>query len=291
MFSIDLVTVPYDSGRRGFRMGAGPQALLREGLMQKLRAGGYDVDLVPVEAGATPDDELATTFDLAARVARVTRASRAAHRFPLTISGSCFSTVGAFASLAGEAAGVLWLDAHGDVNTPDTSASGFLDGMAAATLLGWCHVDQTRDILPERLAEIRLMLAGTRDLDAPEAASLGQSAVRVLSPSGVRDGSAAAALDSFTTGMSALYLHVDLDVLDPERVGPANSFASPDGLTLEEVIQLVATAGARARLAGMTVSAYDPAVDADGAVRRAAIDVIAAALAAAAGPVRPLEAA
>lgn len=290
MLSIDLVTVPYDSGRRGFRMGAGPQSLMREGLMQKLRAAGHDVDLVPVEAGATPEDELATTFDLAARVARVTRASRAANRFPLTISGSCFSTVGAFASLADEAAGVLWLDAHGDVNTPETSASGFLDGMAAATLLGWCHADRTRDILPQSLAEARLMLAGARDFDDPEAAALQQSAVRVLSPAGVRDGSASAALDSFTGGMSALYLHVDLDVLDPDSVGRANSFASPGGLTTQEVMQLIGAAGAKVRLAGMTVSAYDPTADTNGAVRRAAIEIIAAALAAA-GPVRPLEAA
>jgi arginase len=285
VLSIDLVTVPYDAGRRGFRMGAGPQALLRNGLIQKLRTAGYDVELVPVEATGTTQDEFSTALDLAAKVARVTKASRASGRFPLTLSGNCFSTVGAFASVAGDDAGVLWLDAHGDLNTPETSASGFFDGMAAATLLGWCHADRIREILPATLAESRLMLAGARDLDAPESVALQQSAVRVLSPAEVRDpGTAAGALDAFTAGMRELYLHVDVDVFDADQVGRANTFASPGGLTLREVTELVTAAGRRVRIAGMSVSSYDPAEDTDAAVLRAAIDVITASLALAAGP-------
>lgn len=286
MLSIDLVTVPYDSGRRGYRMGAGPQALLRHGLVQQLRSAGHEVELIPVESTGTTQDELSTSFDLAARVARVTRASRAAMRFPLTLSGGCFGTVGAFASVSGDAAGALWFDAHGDMNTPGTSESGFLDGMAAAVLLGWCHAERARDILAP-LAESRLMLAGTRDLDAPEAAALKQSGVRSLSPGQVRDATVSAeALDAFTAGIRTLYLHVDADVLDADQVGRANEFASAGGLTAREVIDVVEAAGRRARVAGMTVSAYDPALDTDAAVRGALIEIITASLdvAMAAGP-------
>lgn len=278
MLSIDLVTVPYDSGRRGYRMGAGPQALLRLGLMQTLRAAGHDVELVPVEVTGA-QDELAASLDLATKVARVTRAGRASGRFPLTLSGSCFSTVGAYASVADTDAGVLWLDAHGDLNTPDTSTSGFVDGMAAATLLGWCLADRTRPFLPASLAESRLMLAGTRDLDAPEAAALQQSAVRSVSAAAAGDAVAAAsALDAFTAGMTSLYLHVDADVLDPESVGRGNSFATPDGLSTQQVTALIDAAGSRAGIAGMTVSAYDPAEDAGGAVGRALVEIITTAL-------------
>lgn len=279
MLPIDLVTVPYDSGRRGYRMGAGPQALLRHGLMQTLRSAGHDVELVPVEAAATAQDELSTALDLAARIARVTRASRASGRFPLTLSGNCFGTVGAFASVAGDTSGVLWLDAHGDLNTPETSGSGFLDGMAAAVLLGWCHRERTRDVLPVPLPESRLLLAGARDLDTAEAAALERSAVRRLLSAEARDAAAAgAALDAFTAGMTSLYLHVDVDVLDPERVGRANSFASPGGLSAGELSALVGAAGRRTRIGAMTLSSYDPAEDVDGAVRNAAIEIITAAL-------------
>lgn len=285
MLSIDLVTVPYDSGRRGHRMGAGPQALLRDGLVQRLRTAGHDVELIPVESTGPMKDDVSTAFDLASKVARVTRSSRSAGRFPLTLSGNCFGTVGAFASVAGDTAGALWFDAHGDLNTPATSTSGFLDGMAAAVLLGWCHADRARDILPP-LAESRLMLAGIRDLDPPEAEALGRSAVKSLSPADVRDATVSGdALAAFTTGMRTLYLHVDADVLDSDRVGRANDYACAGGLTAQEVIDLATAAGRRARIAGMTVSSYDPAVDADAAVRNALLSIITASVAAAvAGP-------
>lgn len=284
MPSIDLITVPYDSGRRGWRMGAGPQALLRAGLMQTLRAAGHDVELIPVESTGAADEQ-STSFDLATKVARVARSSRASGRFPLTLSGNCFSTVGSFGGVATEAAGVLWLDAHGDVNTPHTSTSGFLDGMSAAALLGWCHVERTRDFLPAPLIESRLMLAGVRDLDPAESVALQNSAVRLMSVEDVKDSSAAAAaLDPFVGGTMSLYLHVDLDVLDPERVGRANGFATAGGLTAQDVIRLAASAAAGSTIAGMTVSAYDPAEDAGGAVCRAALEIIVAVLASAARP-------
>lgn len=282
MIAVDLVTVPYDSGRRGYRMGAGPQALLRDGLVQKLRASGYDVELVPVETSGATRGDLSIAFDLVARVARVARASRSAGRFPLTISGNCFSTVGAFACVADEPAGVLWLDAHGDLNTPDTSESGFLDGMAAATLLGWCHGDRTGGIPGGVLAESALMLAGARDFDAAENAALKRSAVTLLSPAEAIDpGARAAALRTFAAPLKVVYLHVDLDVLDPDQVGRVNEFASPQGLSLRQVVDMLQAAGSILPIAGMTVSAYDPAFDADGAVRSAATDIIMAVLQAA----------
>src|SRR5690606_8413091 len=126
------------------RMGAGPQSLLRAGLVQQLRTARRDIELVPVETGVQGEDELIVAFDLASRIERVVRASRAAHRFPLTLAGNCMSTLGAYAGAAGNGGALLWLDAHGDVNTPATSGSGFLDGMSAATLLGWCHADRAR---------------------------------------------------------------------------------------------------------------------------------------------------
>lgn len=273
---IDLVTVPYDSGRRGWRMGAGPQALLRAGLMQRLRAAGHDVELIPVES-AGGGDEMSTLFDLTTRVARVVRSSRASGRFPLTLSGNCFSTIGALGDDAADGTGVLWLDAHGDVNTPETSTSGFVDGMSAAALLGWCHRDRIREVLPTPLPESRLLLAGTRDLDPAESNALQRSHVRMLPAADVSDETAAgAALDAFTAGITSVYLHLDLDVLDAVGVGRANEFASAGGPTSNDVVRFATAAAARASISGMTVSAYDPAADADGGVARAALEIIAA---------------
>ena len=277
--AIDCVIVPYDSGRRGYRMGAGPQSLLRAGLMQQLRTARHDIELVPVETGLQAEDELTVAFDLASRIERVVRASRAAHRFPLTLAGNCFSTLGAYAGATGNGGALLWLDAHGDVNTPETSGSGFLDGMSAATLLGWCHADRARVILPEPLAEARLLLVGTRDLDEAEGVALRASAVGALSPAEARDqAAAAAAVHALCADATAVYVHLDLDVLDADTVGRANGFASGGGLTQDDVVTLIRAAAARVPIAGMTVSAYDPAEDSGGAVARAAIGIIAAVL-------------
>lgn len=273
LLPVDVVTVPYDSGRRNYRMGAGPQALLRNGLVQALRARDRDMEVVPVEAGVAAD-ELATTADLLSRMARVIRASRSAGRFPLVLTGSCMSTVGALAGVADDCPGVIWLDAHGDLNTPDTSSSGFLDGMAAAACVGWCHADLTRSIAGfAALEESRLLLVGARDLDPPEAAALDASAITHVPPGDIGGGSATSVLDSFAAPLQAVYLHIDLDVLDPERVGPANVFAAEGGLTVEAVAGFVRAVGARVRICGLTLSAYDPAVDTSGAVRLAAIEL------------------
>lgn len=275
MTGIELLSVPYDSGRRGERMGAGPQALLRAGLVQTLRRSGREVELVPIEGAAT-SDAVTSAFDLCGRIARVVRAASAGSRFPVVLSGNCMSTVGALAGLGEARPGVLWLDAHGDLNTPETSTSGFLDGMAAATCLGWCHEAHTgalEGFTP--LAESSLVLAGARDLDAPEQDAIDRSGVRRLTVEALRaaDGAAvAAALD----GVSSLYIHLDLDVLDPAAVGRANSYASADGLTADQVVDVIRHAAAHTRVIGLTVSAYDPAQDADGKVAAAAIAAIAA---------------
>lgn len=282
LLPVDVVTVPYDSARRNYRMGAGPQALLRNGLVQALRASGRDMEVVPVEAGVA-SDELSVAFDLLSRIARVVRASRSAGRFPLLLTGSCFSTVGALAGVAGDAPAVVWLDAHGDVNTPQTSQSGFLDGMAAAAALGWCHTDRTSSLEGfTALPEPNLLLVGVRDLDPPEAAALQASAVVRLTPGDVAGSGFTNVLDAFTATARSVYVHIDLDVLDPERVGPANSFAAPGGLSVEAAAEIVRAVGAGCRIAGLTISAYDPAVDVTGAVRLAAIELIDTALAAAA---------
>lgn len=122
-----------------------------------------------------------------------------------------------------------------------------------------------------------MVLAGVRDIDAAEAELLVRSDIAVLSPAAVREpGRIGAALDALPATARSLYLHVDLDVLDPDAVGPANGFASPGGLTLDEVLGIVREVAHRREIAAVNVCAYDPAVDSGGAVGEAASAIIAA---------------
>src|SRR5262249_14904010 len=132
-----LLTVPYDSARRGERMGRGPDALLAAGVAEHLRGQGRAVVVERVETADAFPLEVGTTFDLVRRLAAGVRAALAAGHFPLVLAGNCFSALGTLAGL-GEEVGVAWFDCHGDFHTPETTPSGFLDGMALAGAVGLC---------------------------------------------------------------------------------------------------------------------------------------------------------
>jgi arginase len=119
-----------------------------------------------------------------------------------------------------------------------------------------------------------VVLIGTRDLDPLEATLIAQSPMTVLRPAEART-RLEAALDELRSRVREVYVHVDLDVLDPATEGPANALAAPDGLTLDEVTSAVRHAGRRFRIRGAALTAYDPSCDADGRVCRAALTLLA----------------
>ena len=115
---IRLLLVPYDSGQRNVRMGAGPEHLRAAGLAERLAKEGREVDAQTIEpASMNWRAEVQTSFELMRAVAEQVRASRVAGRFPIVLSGNCLSAIGVIAGL-GAGTGVLWIDAHGDLNAP-----------------------------------------------------------------------------------------------------------------------------------------------------------------------------
>ncbi len=117
---------------------------------------------------------------------------------------------------------IVWLDAHGDVQTPETTASGYLGGMPLRLLAGY-----RPELIAARLglapvAEDRIVLAGARDLDPPEAAYLAAAPIRRPELTAL----AALAADDLPDG--PLYVHVDLDVLDPGTL-PGLRYPAPGG--------------------------------------------------------------
>lgn len=270
---IDLVVVPYESGRRGVGVGAGPEQLLVGGLADRLGAGGHDVRLVPVlSPEAENGREISASFALAAQVARAVAASHSGGRLPLVLSGNC--TVAALGSVAGLGQGtaVVWLDAHGDLNTPETSPSGFFDGMALSVLLGRCWRGMASRLPGFRpIAAENVALVGVRDLDPGEKEAVERERLPVLSGEGLqRD------LHRFLEGVqartSSAYVHVDLDVLDPSQ-GRANAYASPGGLSVEDVISTLRHVAEHVPLGAVAITAYDPAFDSGGRILEAGLRI------------------
>src|SRR3982750_349756 len=117
---VRLIRVPYDSGQRGVRMGAGPDRLAAAA--GRLRALGIEVGEAAVEAPAGFRTEVGTTFALHRGVAREVRDAATSGAFPIVLSGNCGAAIGALAT-AGPKTGLVWFDGHGDFNTPETTVS------------------------------------------------------------------------------------------------------------------------------------------------------------------------
>ena len=266
---VALIQVPYHLGHENVGMGAGP-GRLEAGMVSALRASGQDVEVVRVRRGDDETNEIGASFEVVRRVAEAVAAAVERGAFPLVVSGNCMSSIGVVAG-SGRDLGVVWLDAHADFNTPDSSLSGFQDGMGLSILTGtgWRAL---RETIPgyRPVAEENVGLVGVRDVDTLEQERLDRSAVAVVAPGE----SAEPVLDGLAGRVEGVYLHVDLDVLDPSE-GRANEHAAPGGLVAADVERIVALVGERATIRGAAVTAYDPAADPEGS-----IPAIAAAIAA-----------
>ena len=267
---ISLILVPYDAGQPRVRMGAGPEQLLRAGLRDAL-ADGHEVDVDVVEAAGTWRAEISSTFALAAAVANRAREARERGRFPFLVTGNCMMTLGVVAALNAPTS-VIWLDAHGDFNTPETTVGGFIDGMALATMTGRCW-RQLASAIPgfRSVDEGRVVLAGARDLDLLEAKALDSTRIARIDADSIGAKLGAAAVAS-SSGAADVHLHVDLDVLDIAE-GRVNEFAAPGGVSRLDLLRALGTTSRRVPVASAALSAYDPSFDTDGGVARIAIEV------------------
>lgn len=271
---IRIIAVPYDSGRRAARMGAGPERLLRAGLERHLTSRGH----APTTETVTLADDVfpaegPVAFALNAALAARVAAAVAEGCVPLVLAGNCTSALGTVAGLGDTDIGVFWFDAHGDFNTPETTVSGFLDGMALATLAGRCW-RQAAARVPgfAPVPEDRIVLLGARDLDADEARALAASAVTLLPPDAAR-GDIGESVAQVAGRVARAYVHVDLDVLDPSEAR-ANALAAPGGLSVAEVRGAVAEIAARVPLAAVAFTAYDPECDRAGRMPPAAFAIL-----------------
>lgn len=214
---------------------------------------------VPVEAG----DALGTGVHRYSAVRRVRERTAAAlgsaRGTPIAVGGDCGIALAPVAAAAaahpGELA-VLWLDAHPDLNTPETSPSGAFNGMVLRAIAGE-GADGLALEGDERVPASRIVLAGVRAIDDGEQAFIDAEGMTVLDVDEFADpGAAIRAIEA--TGATRVYVHVDLDVLDPSAIAGL-SYPLPFGAEPDSLVALVREVVARFPLSGASIAGFAPA--------------------------------
>jgi arginase len=277
--NVRVIAVPFDSGNHETRMGRGPRQVLEAGLLERLRADMHRADAAIIAPSSPFLAEIATSIDLGRALAAEVSAAITAGGVPIVLAGNCSTALGAVAGVRDashtDRTGVVWLDAHADFNTPETTISGFFDGTALAALTGKCWAALTATIPGfHAVAEPNVILVGARDLDAPERSLLEQSSVTRLHAHGAHlITSLRTSLEALHERVDQVYLHIDLDVIDP-AVARANMFAAPNGLTTADLLAVIREVGSHIPIAAAALTAYDPDYDPDRRIPAIAIAAV-----------------
>lgn len=298
MADIRIIGAPMDLGtaRRGVDMG--PFAVRYAGLRERIEQLGHDVDDagnvdVPFREDAGRGAQRGARFlgavtEVCRGVADRTRQALDAGRTPVVLGGDHSIAAGSVAGAAAHFAtrnqrlGLIWIDAHADLNTPASSRSGNVHGMPLAHLLG--HGDEplatVGGIRPAVQSE-HVALVGVRDLDEAErehiaAWKLATFTMRALDERGAR-AVMQEAIAIASAGTDALWVSFDLDVVDPSAA-PGVGTPVPGGMNYREahlVMELVADTG---RLAGLDMVEVNPVIDAHNVTAELATQLTLSAL-------------
>lgn len=288
---LSIVGAPLDLGaaRRGVDMG--PSAIRYSGLAERLESLGYEVEdhgnvsaEIP-EIAAVLDEHarylpaiLATCAQIAERVDEVARADS----MPLVLGGDHSIAIGTLAGLhrARGPGGLLWIDAHGDLNRPETSPSGNVHGMPLAAALGACGFDLEGFEPPPWVDTQRVSLVGIRSLDPGEKALVNDLGLKVFTMADIdRRGVAKVMTDALDVvrGDGYVHLSLDVDVCDPE-IAPGVGTPVRGGLSYREAhlaMELIAEAGI---LSSMEVVEVNPILDHADETGILAVELVASAL-------------
>lgn len=292
--SIRIIGVPLDLGasRRGVDMG--PSALRIARVATRLEALGYQVDdrgnLIVVQREQLAEsghDAVSAIAEVCQQLATATTDAVRHRATPVVLGGDHSLAIGSVAGVAtalaerGERVGMIWLDAHGDINTPDTSVSGNVHGMPVAHLLGLGDTRLAGLAAPSpALRAEHVVMVGLRDLDPPERTrirDLGITAftIRDIDERGLRS-VMADAIAIASRGTGGIHVSCDADWIDPAEA-PGVGTPVRGGVTYREAhlaLEMVADSG---RLVSMDLVEINPVLDERNRTAALAVDLIVSA--------------
>ncbi len=298
-YNVRLLGIPMDLGQQRRGVDMGPSALRYAGLFHRLLQDGHHVEddgnvLVPVrdqsqvrahewqDAGAGGLRHLPEVIAACETIYATAQHSAGATEFPIFLGGDhsiAIGTVGG--AVSNGPIGLLWVDAHGDFNTPDTTPSGNIHGMPVAALIGRGHPDLVNlGHAGPKLRPHDVVIIGVRDLDATERRELANSGITVYTMRDVDElGMATVARRALTrlNHLPRIHLSFDMDVMDP-AVAPGVGTPVPGGLTFREAHLLMEILAEANKISSMDVVEINPILDEGNRTAELAVELIASAL-------------
>lgn len=288
MSQVCIFGVPMDLGQRRRGVDMGPSAIRYAGLQDRLSKIGWQVCdsgniSVPVveQIDHDPGDGLAHNATAIGDVCRdlhgQVRAALANSDRVITLGGDHSIALGTISAALMQAprVGVLWIDAHGDFNTPETTPSGNVHGMVVSALMGRCPPALTVGgvrLLPNQIVQI-----GIRDLDAEEKIALAGSGIKVFTMRDVDENGMAmvvhAALNALGN-VDAIHISFDMDSLDP-KIAPGVGTPVPGGLTYREAHLLLEMLADDGRVRSLDLVEVNPILDERNATAQVAVELAA----------------
>jgi arginase len=291
---VSLIGVPMDLGasRRGVDMG--PSAMRLSKLLPMLTTLGYTIEdqgnvTVPdfSSVAQLPSDRIGAIATVCQELASLTASAVRERVRPLVLGGdhslAAGSVAGSATALAerGERLGLIWLDAHADINTPESSVSGNVHGMPVAHLLGLgdARLSQLSSKVPAVLPE-NLVYVGLRDVDMAERAMIKTLGIRAFTMRDIDERGLRAVMDEAvaiaTRGTGGIHVSCDADWVDP-REAPGVGTPVRGGATLREAhlaMEIIYDTGA---LVAMDLVEINPILDRGNQTAELAAELIASA--------------
>lgn len=285
--SVQIIGIPVDLGQSHRGVDLGPGAVRYAGLAARLEDLGYDVHdsgnlAVPVReslAHEKKDRYLPSIKQVCSAACLAAREAVENQRIPIFVGGDHSISIGTVPGvLWHEPAGVLWIDAHGDFNNPESSMSGNIHGMSLAVLLG----EGFRELVSIGQAGAALtpedvVVVGVRNLDTQERENIGQSGISVYTMRDIDERGIGAitkeALDKLSH-RKRLHVSLDIDVMDPQAAPGAGTLV-PGGLTYREAQLMMEIVSDTERLCSLDVVEINPILDIHNKTAQTAVDLIA----------------
>ncbi|MCC6585499.1 MAG: arginase family protein [Bryobacterales bacterium] len=267
MHPITILEVPYHLGLRGVATGAGPGRILAAGADRVLAYRGVPAQVQHIDLRDKTCEGIDAIVDLGRQVRVAVREARQQEVLPVILAGNCITSIGILAGLEPGETGVIWLDAHPDFHTPQTSISGNIEGMSLATVAGHCHEDLRGRIgFSSPIPEHYIALITPRDVEDGERERLDSSRISIVPPEVPL---------SYDSAAEQIYLHIDLDVLALEE-GPGVAYRAGGGLPVESACALVRHIMATKPVAAVALTNYRPDLDEQDKMLNAALKLLKA---------------